>query len=525
MAYNDFLSAEEREELRKGLEGLTRNREVQEEPAAEPEPEPVAPDSQALSDIIDETNSKLLNIEENGSYVKIAKDGMCAWLYLTVPSAERGNYTMDELTDFLKKNGVVMGYHQSNLAAMIKKKVYEREIVAAQGQPTVEGNNGYYEYMFDMDSRKAPKVLSNGRVDYTNMSSLQNVHEGDVVAVYHHAQEGQDGYDVMGKTTLTKKVSEVAPLSGQVYCKEDDPDVYLAEQDGKIEYKNGKIDIRALHEINGDVTLITGKVEFFGDVVINGSVEAGVVIRAGRNIEIKGNVEAVSLFAGGDIILGRGIQGAQRAKLSARGDIYADFIEHTVAMAGGNVQANTILNSRIAADGKVILTGKKGAIIGGYTHAMMGITATEIGNVVETRTVVHVGCEKDVYQKMQSARTREAAQMAEVTEVSEQIGDIKIRTKKMDRIPDGLAFKLKTLESKLSTLKAELEQNRKEIRKMNDLIEMGKGSEIAVSGNVYRGTVVCLAQAQMPIERDTCFMKYYQQGGLIESSVLAYSSS
>lgn len=90
--------------------------------------------------------------------------------------------------------------------------------------------------------------------------------------------------------------------------------------------KNGKIDIQALHEINGDVTLITGKVEFFGDVVITGGVESGVIIRAGRNIEIKGNVEAVSLFAGGDIILGRGIQGAQRAKIIARGIFMRIFL-------------------------------------------------------------------------------------------------------------------------------------------------------------------------------------------------------
>ncbi|MCM1134151.1 MAG: FapA family protein [Clostridium sp.] len=529
MARNSFLTAEEREELRREMEGLTRNQRVFEEekpaPAPEPEGEGEETDSQALSDIIDETNTKLLSIEENGSYVKIAKDGMCAWLYLAVPGEGRDNYTMDELKDFLKQNGVIMGYHQSNLAAMIKKKVYEREIVAAQGQPAIEGTNGFYEYMFDVSQRKAPKVLANGRVDYTNMSSLQNVHEGDVVAIYHHAKEGLDGYDVRGKTSVTKKVNEAAPLSGQVYCKEDNPDIYLAEQDGKIEFKDGKVDIRALHEINGDVTLITGKVEFFGDVVINGSVEAGVVIRAGRNIEIKGNVEAVSLFAGGDIILGRGIQGAQRAKLSARGDIYADFIEHTVAMAGGNVQANTILNSRIAADGQVILTGKKGAIIGGYTHAMMGITATEIGNFAEARTVVHVGCEKDVYEKMQNFRTKDTALLTEITEVSDQINDIRQRTKKMDKIPDGLALKLKTLESKLDGLKAEQGMGKEEIKKMSDLIEQGKGSEIVISGNVYRGTVVCFAQAQMPIERDTCFMKYYQQNGLIESSVIAYSSS
>lgn len=515
---SEFLTEDELKELRKEIDNLGRK------PAAVPQSNEEVTDGKILSDIIDETNSKLLTLEENGSYVKVSKDGMTAWLYLTDPGTERENYTMDELTDFLKKNEVVRGYHHSNLAAMIKKRVYKREIVVAQGQPAIEGKNGYYEYKFDVNERRAPKVLANGRVDYTNMSSLQNVHEGDVVAVYHHARTGTDGYDVRGKNQPVKGVKEAPPLSGKAISQGEDPDTYIALQDGKIGMKNGKIDIQALHEINGDVTLITGKVEFFGDVVITGGVESGVVIRAGRNIEIKGNVEAVSLFAGGDIILARGIQGGQRAKIIARGNIYADFLEHTVAVAGGNVQANTILNSRVSADGQIVLTGKKGAIIGGYNHAMMGITATEIGNAAEIRTLVHVGCEKEVYQKVQQLRIAEATQEDALREAKEEIDEMKQRKTRAGKLSDALEIKLQTLESRYSVAKRELDATRVQLRKLEEQIARGQGSEILVNGNVYRGTVVCLAQSQMPIERQTCFMKYYQQKGIIESNVLAYSS-
>lgn len=516
---NEFLSEDELREFRREIEGLGKKLE------ASPAADETATDGQLLREIIDETNSKLLTLEENGSYVKISNDSMTAWLYLTDPGTERENYTMEELLDFLKKKEVVKGYHHSNLAAMIKKRVYMREIVVAQGQPAIEGNNGYYEYKFDINQRKEPKVLANGRVDYTNMSSLQNVHEGDVVAIYHHAREGMDGYDVKGKIQQVKGVKEIPPISGKSICQSgENPDVYIALQDGKIGMKNGKIDIQALHEINGDVTLITGKVEFFGDVVITGGVESGVVIRAGRNIEIRGNVEAVSLYAGGDIILARGIQGGQRAKIIARGNIYADFLEHTVAVAGGDVQANTILNSRVAADGKIILTGKKGAIIGGYNHAMLGITATEIGNAAEIRTVVHVGCEKEVYQKVQKLRIADASQQDALNEMKEEISELKQKLKKTGKLSDALEIKLQTLETRQSVAQKELDSTRKELRKLEEKIAEGQGSEIHVNGNVYRGTVVCFAQAQMPIERQTCFMKYYQQKGIIESSVLAYSS-
>ena len=106
--------------------------------------------------------------------------------------------------------------------------------------------------------------------------------------------------------------------------------------------------------------------------------------------------------------------------------------------------------------------------------------------------MVHVGCEKETYQKIQNARTLEATQVEEMSEVSDKINSIRQRTKKMEKVPDGLELTLKTLESKAVTLKKELEQNRKEIKKMNDLLEAGRNSEIVVNGYVYRGTVVCL---------------------------------
>lgn len=519
----EFFSEEEIAEFRRELEALARGDDDQTAPEGQAS-SVVSPEGQFLKDIIDETNLTPLTIEENGSYVKVSDDDMCAWLYLMPPGTGKEKYTMEELTDFLKKNGVIEGYHHSNLAAIIKKRVYEREIVVAQGQAAIEGNDGYFEYKFDPEQYKTPKVLANGRVDYTNMSTLQNVRKGDVVAVYHHAKIGQDGYDIKGRPLQARKVKEIPPLKGQSVYTEENPDIYLAQKDGKIEFKNGRIDIQNLHEINGDVTLITGKIEFFGDIVITGNVEAGVVIRAGRNIEIKGTVEAVNLFAGGDIILSRGIQGAQRAKVSARGNIYADFIEHTVVMAGGNVQANTILNSRISADGNVLLTGKKGAIIGGYTHAMMGISATEIGNDVEVRTVVHAGCEKETYLKLQNAKSREGVLVNEMKELSEKVTEI-IRKKKAagSNYSGILEKKSKELESRLVELKAELEETRQELQRMEALVAKGQGSQIVVSGNIYRGVVVSLAQAQMPIEHSTCFMKYFQQKGMIEGSVIAYS--
>ncbi|MCM1125744.1 MAG: FapA family protein [Lachnospiraceae bacterium] len=511
----EFLSEKEVAELRREIDALVAN-------VDKSGSEPRKKESKAASrrskhqNILEDLAP--LSIEENGSYVRISDDNMQAFLYLMPPGEGKANYTKEELIDFLQKKGVTTGYHQSNISAMIQKKVYRREIEAAGGQAVVHGKDGYYEYKFSPERYRAPEIRPDGSVDYTSMSTLENVKEGAVIAVYHHACPGQDGYDVKGNVIKADVAKEIPALKGQVMVSPDDPDVYLAAKDGKIELRDGGIDIQHVHEIHGDVTLITGKVEFLGDVLIHGNVEAGVTICAGRNIEIRGAVESVNLFAGGDITLCHGIQGAKKAKISAKGNIFADFIEHTIVTAGESVQANTIMNSRVSADEYVILTGKKGAVIGGYTHAEKGIKAAEVGNTSEVRTVVHAGCTKEVYQKAQQLKKRNKEISGLVKELAAEMEEC--RQKDMDAAES--ASKLAELEQSRDSLTAEWDEGKSEFQKLEKAIKEGMHAEIIVGGNVYCGTVICLGISQMPVEHTTCFMKYFSLGGRIESNVIAY---
>lgn len=482
-------------------------------------------DKDVLSEKLKDEHEEALSIQNNGSYVKISADAMEARLCLMEPEQEKENgYTVEEILTFLQEKGVAQGLKQEVLEEAVKEKIYDTEIVAASGEPAVPGKDGYFEYKFNPEQYKTPKVLANGSVDYTSMSTLQNVKEGAVVAVYHHAETGREGYDVTGRFLSAKNGRELQPLRGQSVMTREDPDVYLASKSGKIELKNGRIDIQSVHEIREDVTLITGKVEFFGDIIIHGNVEAGVVIRAGRNIEIKGTVEAANLFAGGDIVLTRGIQGNQKAKVSVRGNMFADFIEHTVVTAGGNVQANTILNCRVSAEGKVILTGKKGAIIGGYTHGMMGIAATEIGNPAEVRTIVHAGCEREAYYKAQDAKNQVITLSREIREMLVELEEL-LRKRKAGggRLTMLHEKRLAKLEKSIMSMRPELEQKMRESKELEERNALGKFAEITVLGTIYRGTVISLVQMQMPVEHTTCYMRYFQQRGLIESSVIPYT--
>jgi uncharacterized protein (DUF342 family) len=456
----------------------------------------------------------------NDSYLRIEEGGMRAWLFLMPPRKNEKPYTYEEIEAFLQLQNVRFGLHRSNLMAMSKKGVYKREIVVAHGKEPVDGIDGYFEYCFEV-STKAPEVREDGTVDYSAVNRLVNVRVGDKLATYIGAIQGEDGSDVSGNPIKAKIGKDIPALRGAHVSRRDTENEYFAEREGKVEIRDGKIDIQNTHEIFDDVNLNVGKIEFFGDVVINGSVESGVTIRAGRNIEVRGSVEAASLFAGGDVILQRGIQGQQKARISARGSVFAKFIEQTIVNAGGDVTADSIMNSRITADGKVTLTGKRGMLVGGHTHALLGVLTSQIGNEAETRTVVHVGCEAEVVEKGISLKKREVQIRNMLEEMTEEMEESKKKAAlygdKQQKVMEITAAKSIAQQKQLQQELAVLQDEQTEIK---ELIAKGKASTVKVDGNVYRGSVICIAQLQMPIEKNTMFMEYAIQGGLIVGHVI-----
>lgn len=461
------------------------------------------------------------SILAQGTYLNVDEDEMAAWLYLMPP--EKGKiYEKQDLIDYLSKNGVTDGLHQSNLSAMIKKKVYNREILVAQGKPVKEGSDGYFEYLFTPEEYGVPKVRADGSVDYTNINALQNVRAGEKVAIYHQAVQGEDGITVLGHEMKAKLCRDLPPMRGKGIRRENE--AYYAQSDGKIEVKDGKIDIQNVHEISGDVDAIIGKVEFFGDVIIFGNVEEGVVIRAGRNIEIHGSTSLANLYAGGDIILSRGIQGGNKSKISARGNVFADFIEHTTVEAGGTVQANTILSSHIYAKDKVIATGKRGAIIGGEVHGIKGVEAATAGNDVEVKTILHCGYAPETHERLIEIRKKEMEIRENLANLVDSMTEA-LREKRMRGASTSAATEAKL--SEWNKMKdqyfAELDKVESERESLEEVVEQSKGAEIKVDGNIYRNVVISINAEQMMLDRNTCFMKYQADRGVIEGSVIVHN--
>lgn len=453
--------------------------------------------------------------------VRVTPDRHEGWLYLARPE-EGKQYIKEEILLLLESYGIKAGLIMSNILAMIKKGVYERSIKVALYKECVEGKGGYYEYFFDTDAleNKTPKIKEDGSVDYTSVNLLIGVEKDQKICKYHPAVEGEEGFLIDGTPLVPAKVADLPTLKGKGFRFNPDTNEYFSELDGKLDFTDKyDIQIKGVYELKGDVTQLNPRIEFNGDIEIDGNVESGTVIRSTRSVSISGVVEAAEIYAGGDIVLKRGIQGSNKAKVVCNGSVYADFIEHTMVKAKGDVNSNTILNSEVLADGVVTLTGKRGTVVGGYVHGRKGISCVNLGNGVEVKTVAHVGLETKDYLKNQEIMKKDVSIRERLQEILERMTYIAAQ-RKIRQITKPEIDELNALNEEKNRLVEDLKFNQKEQEQINKIVEEARGAEIRVEDHVYKGAIIAVDASRMPILADTKYMIYKNENGIIEGSVI-----
>ena len=471
------------------------------------------------------SEKKMMEREENRSVcdelkkritVTVSDDKMSAFITLHNPG-EESSYSKEEIVSELRKNKVVLGYREDILDRLAAGEWYDVETQIAYGKSVIQGCDGYYEFNFSTNSRKEPVIREDGTADYSAMGRLENVKEGFVIAKYIPAVQGKKGFTVTGAELIPKYAKDLPVLRGKNILKNNDTNEYTATKSGKISYSNGNIEILTVHEINDDVDLITGTIEFYGDVVINGNVEAGVVIRSGRNVTITGTVSAAKIFAGGDVILSKGIQGGAKGKISARGSVYADFIEYAEVDAMADVNANSIINSKINAVGKVILKGKRGSLIGGFTHALKGIQINSSGNLSEAKTILHSGTKEEDYLELSKLLSQERRMKQALVLVVEKMTEI-LQLKKNNQ--GVFTIKQKEILFQLNTQKDDyykkIDELNKDKQELTKRMSLGQGTNITIKRDVHRGTIISIDTAILSIVKDECYVRFICKNSAIE---------
>ena len=247
------------------------------------------------------------------------------------------------------------------------------------------------------------KIQAQGdeRVDHLNRDYVHNVVAGEVIAelvqVDEHKASGDDSRYLLDEP--------IFPAGANTRVEPQNPRLLLAGINGYVYVDpDGRICVKGLLNVRRNVDYATGNISFLGDVVVHGSVRSGFKVK-GRNILVKGTVEAAILEASHSIRVDAGVKGGQRAELHAKGSIKVKFCENALFSAGKNVLVEgSCLHCRLVVGNALAVQDK---LIGGTVDCRRMVRAgTQLGGGMNTITTINLGYDPFLIQKISDLESR-----------------------------------------------------------------------------------------------------------------------
>lgn len=469
---------------------------------------------ESLLKVADAREENILNEEIQ---VKLADRNMEAYIELLPPEPGGERLTTDRIVELLHDRfKIEFGIDRKAIDELLAKRVYFSPVLVARGREAVRGQDGKLEYHFTLEksSQKVFEIVQDGRVNFRDRNKIESVKAGQVLVTRTPAQAGTDGIDVFGKPIVAARGKEVALPFGKNVMVSEDKLQLIAKVSGYIEIINDKIMISPTYIIRGDVDMKSGNVEFDGDVLITGNVNSGFTVKASGSITINGVVEGAYLESGADMILKKGIQGADIGTIHAGGSLYAQFIHRANVEVEGNICADIILHSKIKCESEVELIAKNGLLVGGTVDVGNCLTARAIGMESGVQTKIKLGI---------SPKKRER-----FLEIGEMLAEIKSNIERMDRALKSSTVNITGTEIRMEITKKMLALNKEQIalekehEELEKMIESAKDGCVHVLNKVYPGTRINIGSAFYNVNSEETYVTYRNKGGVIETEACRY---
>lgn len=255
----------------------------------------------------------------------------------------------------------------------------------------------------DYDRRRLrPKNRDDGSVDQYDLGYVQNVVAGQLLAEWEElAPDEPPGADGV--------VSEDTAFPHGEGCRVDpsSPLRLLASVNGHVASIDGTITVRETLSVGRDVDFHTGNIVAIGDVLIGGNVRSGFMVM-GRNVTIRGVVEAARVQGMGTVSCQAGIQGGSRATIRAGKSLRAKFCENAVLHAAQNILIDgSSMHCRLFAGEKIAV---KGRLAGGEAYCGEAVyVGDQLGGGEQSQTRLLLGYDPERIHNDQllKARVRE----------------------------------------------------------------------------------------------------------------------
>jgi uncharacterized protein (DUF342 family) len=451
--------------------------------------------------------------------VDITADEMKASVMMTPPGLGGCDVSVDTLRSILRSNRIVFGVDEEVLTEYADRPSYKEPVQVAAGIRPADGRDAYIQYNFETDQSKVRlREGSNGRVDFKDLNIIQNVVEGQPLAVKIPAENGIAGHTITGKIIPAKNGKDIAmPLGKNVHVGDDGVTI-VADMNGQVVLSGSKINVEPVYTVKGNVNIKTGNIIFLGNVVVSGNVEDGYSVKAAGNIEVDGTVEKAELDAEGDIIVHQGITGKSTGVIRAGRSIWARFIENAQVEAGKMVVVSDgIINSRVDAFERIICQGKRAAIVGGRLRATEEINAKSIGSPTSgTETICEVGFDPKSKEQLEILEVKKAEGEKQLEEVQLNIQTLINIKKQRKSLPEDKEAYLSELMDKRQELTEDLRKNKQETERIQTFLATLKArGRVSASSKVYPGVKILVRDAKEDVRNEYRAVTFILENGLV----------
>ena len=413
----------------------------------------------------------------------------------SIEKLTQSTFTEQEVKDFLREEKITFGLVDENIQQFVHHfslDIFPIEV--AKGYDKIDGKDGYIQYAINTNT----SIDHSNSKDFRDVMRLPIVQREIKIATLIPPTKGENGMTVTGKEIKAKAGKPLFMKAGKnVHFNESDQSFY-AKADGLVNFGLKAINIYTVYEVNEDISMRTGNIDFNGSVIIHGDVPSGFTVKAAGDIKIFGLVEAATIYAGGSVYIAEGIAGLKKGVIEAAEDVYIGYVNQAIIKAGRNIHVeNSILHSDCSAGYDI--TCHRGNIIGGALFAGYSIEAKDIGNHIHTPTQLSVGIDHKEYEKyieLKNTKEKLLDNIQKLHFISRKLGSKEQMTNSKEKLTmSKLHFSYQKMKKQLKEVENELQ----EVKVSPETIQY---SDVKVFDTLFPNTTIAFGKYHRKIDKN-----------------------
>ncbi|ACL74416.1 DUF342 domain-containing protein [Ruminiclostridium cellulolyticum] len=447
--------------------------------------------------------------------IEVSGDELRAFVTVNVGQPEvLGTEIVKEVVLELNRRGVVYGIKKDVLLNLVAGKT----VLIAEGEPPQNGVNSQNR-LYQIKEAK-PEIKEDGTADHYDLNLINMVSAGEWLGEKIHATPGKEGKTVYG--------NPIKPLPGKDYpiffdrktvkaVEEEGKTTLYATRNGAVYFAGDSISVSNHLEIDENVGVKTGNVDFDGYLTVKGTIEDNYTVTTTKDIEVLsdygvGSCKEISSREGSIYIRG-GIAGKGKTVIKCKKNLYLKFVADAEIICDGSVHVGFYcLNSNIIAK-EVILESLKGQIIGGNITADIRVLAATYGTPSEKRTNICVkGFDRIALKDSLEQLVQEIDQLkTSMNQYKQQISIFNISDAVKSRKSE-----YEKLNENYNNIRAEL-QVKEELRKnIAGYLKVKGEGEISILKKAFPNTFFEIKRIQKEIQTPILRTSFYYSEGTIK---------